>query len=111
MLNWVDEHVQPAGSILAQRPAPRPTARPADDAPATVSAPRPGEEIPTIAAPDPVGGKAGHEPSAMTAVPVQGNAVTGGARAVEADGPTADPDLQGVMPMGDNGQSQAIGPR
>jgi cell division initiation protein len=110
MLNWVDEHVQPAGSLLAQRPAPRPTARP-DDAPTTLSSPTPGEEIPTIAAPDPVGGNPDHEPSAMTAVPVQGNAATGGARAVDADATTADPDLQGVMPIGDNTQPQAIGPR
>ena len=55
MLTWVDEHVQPTGSILAQRPAPRPTARPSDDLP-TMSPPRPGEEIPTVAAPDSVGG-------------------------------------------------------
>src|SRR5580693_3655991 len=56
MLNWVDEHVQPSGSILAQRPpAPRP-APPRDDLP-PMSAPRPpGDDIPTVAAPDPVGG-------------------------------------------------------
>ncbi|HLN41011.1 MAG TPA: DivIVA domain-containing protein [Acidimicrobiales bacterium] len=110
MLNWVDEHVQPTGSLLAQRPPPRPTARPSDDVPTTLSAPRPGEEIPTVAAPDPVGGNQGREPSAMTAVPVQGNAATGGARAVEPEGPTAEPD-QGVMPMGDTTQPQAISPR
>jgi len=110
MLNWVDEHVQPAGSLLAQRAAPRPTARPDDDVPTSVTPPRPGEDIPTIAAPDPVGGNPGREPSAMTAIPVQGNAATGGARPVESEGPTAEPD-QGVMPMGDSAQPQAIGPR
>src|ERR1700694_2981912 len=41
MLSWVDEHVQPTATLLAQRPAPRPAPSPA---------PRPGEEIPTTAA-------------------------------------------------------------
>jgi DivIVA domain-containing protein len=117
MLTWVDEHVQPSGSILAQRTAPRPTARPSDDVP-TMTAPRPGEEIPTVAAPDSVGGIPGHEPSAMTlegggraAVSVQGNAATGGARPMDADSPTADSDHQGVMAMDDTSQPQPIAPR
>src|SRR5579863_2083276 len=116
MLTWVDEHVQPSGSILAQRAAPRPTARPGDDLP-TMSTPRPGDEIPTVAAPDSVGGIPRHEPSAMTlegggraAVPVQGNAATGGARPMDADGP-ADSDHQGVMAMDDTSQPQPIAPR
>jgi DivIVA domain-containing protein len=117
MLTWVDEHVQPSGSILAQRTAPRPTARPSDDLP-TMGTPRPGEEIPTVAAPDAVGGVPGHEPSAMTlegggrtAVSVQGNAATGGAHSIDSDGPTADSDHQGIMAMDDAGQPQAIAPR
>ncbi len=117
MLTWVDEHVQPAGSILAQRSTPRPTARPNDDMP-TMSTPRPGEEIPTVAAPDSVGGIPGHEPSAMTlegggraAVSVQGNAATGGARSIDTDTPSGDSDHQGVMAIEDNGQPQAIAPR
>jgi DivIVA domain-containing protein len=117
MLTWVDEHVQPSGSILAQRTAPRPTARPTDDMP-TMTVPRPGEEIPTVAAPDSVGGIPGHEPSAMTlegggraAVSVQGNAATGGAHSMDADNPTADSDHQGIMAMDDTSQPQPIAPR
>jgi cell division initiation protein len=116
MLSWVDEHVQPAASLLAQRPAPRPAPRPSDDVP-TMANPRPGEEIPTVAAPDPVEGAPGQEPSAMTlegggmsAIPVQGNAATGGARPLDSEGPTAEPDHQGVMPIQDNSQPQAIAP-
>ncbi len=116
MLTWVDEHVQPTGSILAQRPAPRPTARPSDDLP-TMTAARPGEDIPTVAAPDSVGGIPGHEPSAMTlegggrsAVSVQGNAATGGARPIDTDSPTTDTD-QGVMAIDDTSQPQVIAPR
>jgi cell division initiation protein len=117
MLTWVDEHVQPPGSILAQRPAPRPTARPSDETP-TVNPTRPGEEIPTVAAPDPVGGTPGREPSAMTlegggraAVSVQGNAATGGARSIDSDASTAESDHQGVMGIEDSNQPQAIAPR
>jgi len=116
MLTWVDEHVQPAGSLLAQRATPRPTPRPSDDVP-TMSTARPGEEIPTVAAPDAVGGAPGREPSAMTlegggrsAVSVQGNAATGGAHGVDTDGPTTDSDHQGVMAIEDSGQPQAIAP-
>ena len=116
MLTWVDEHVQPAGSILAQRSAARPTARPNDDFP-SVSTPRPGEDIPTVAAPDSVGGNPGHEPSAMTlegagrsAVSVQGNSATGGALSID-EGPTADAEHQGAMAIDDAGQPQATAPR
>jgi DivIVA domain-containing protein len=102
MLTWVDEHVQPSGSILAQRPAPRP-APPRDDLP-PMSAPRPpGDDIPTVAAPDPVGGAPGH------AVPVQGNAASGGARP-ETEGPTSEAERQGVMSIDDTSQPQAIAP-
>ncbi len=116
MLMWVDEHVQPTGSILAQRTSPRPTARPSDDLP-TMSPPRPGEDIPTVAAPDSVGGVPARDPSSMTlegsgrsALPVQGNAASGGARAVDSDGPVTDGD-QGVMAIDDAGQPRAIAPR
>src|SRR5580704_6437577 len=116
MLTWVDEHVQPSGSILAQRTAPRPIARPSDDMP-TMSTPRPGEDIPTVAAPDSVGGVPGHEPSAMTlegggraAVSVQGNAATGGRHSMDSDGPN-DGENQGVMAIDDTSQPQAIAPR
>src|ERR1700681_577822 len=83
MLSWVDEHVQPTASLLGQRSAARPAPRSDDDVP-TMAASRPGEEIPTVAAPDPVDGP-GTETKAMTldgsgrsAIPVQGNAATGG---------------------------------
>jgi DivIVA domain-containing protein len=116
MLTWVDEHVQPTGSILAQRSAPRPPARPGDDVP-TVT-PRPGDEIPTVAAPDSVGGIPGHEPSAMTlesagraAVAVQGNAATGGARSIDGEGAAPDPEHPGVMSMDETSQPQVIAPR
>jgi len=97
MLSWVDEHVQPASTLLAQRPTPRPTARPDDD-------------IPTVAAPD-NGGKAPEPgPTAMSfeadgraAVPVQGNTATGG----NATGL----DRQGVMPVDEPARPQSIAPR
>jgi hypothetical protein len=41
---------------------------------------------------------------------VQGNAATGGARPMDADG-TADSDHQGVMAMDDTSQPQPIAPR
>ena len=70
-----------------------------------------------MAAPDSVGGMPGHEPSAMTlegggrsAVSVQGNAATGGARSIDADA-DGDGDHQGVMAIDDAGQPQAIAPR
>jgi DivIVA domain-containing protein len=114
MLTWVDEHVQPSGSLLAQRAAPRPAPRPSDDIPTMSPPPRPGEEIPTVAAPD----TPGREPSAMTlegggraAVPVQGNAATGGPHAMDSDGPNADVDHQGVMAIEDTSQPQPIAPR
>jgi DivIVA domain-containing protein len=111
MLTWVDEHVQPTGSILAQRTAPRPPTPPpapaprgSDDLP-PMSPPRPpGDEIPTVAAPDPVGGGPGH------AVPVQGNAASGGARPPDSEGPTSAAEQQGVMSIDDAGQPQAIAP-
>jgi len=96
MLSWVDEHVQPAASLLAQRPTPRPAARPDD-------------EIPTVAAPD--GGKTpepgptpmSYEADGRAAMPVQGNAATGGnAQAL---------DRQGVMPIDEPSRPQSIAPR
>jgi DivIVA domain-containing protein len=116
MLSWVDEHVQPAASLLAQRPAARPAPRPSDDVP-TMANPRPGEEIPTVAAPDPVEGAPAQEPSAMTlegggrsAIPVQGNAATGGPRPIDSEVSMAETDHQGVMPIEDTSQPQAIAP-
>jgi DivIVA domain-containing protein len=108
MLTWVDEHVQPTGSILAQRPAPRPAPAPAprggDDLP-PMNAPRPpGDDIPTVAAPDPVGGPPGH------AVPVQGNAASGGARLPDSEGPTSETEQQGVMSIDDTSQPRVIAP-
>jgi len=123
MLSWVDEHVQPAASLLAQRPATRPAARP--DEPSAplrgdevVSAPRVDDVIPTTAAPDTGDDTPGAEPTGMTleggagrSVTVQGNAATGGAQPVLPDtaGPAADP--QGVMPIDGVTQPQVIAPR
>ena len=45
----------------------------------------------------------------MTAVPVQGNAASGGARSVESEGQSVEAD-QGVMPIDDTTQPQAISP-
>jgi DivIVA domain-containing protein len=103
MLSWVDEHVQPTPSLLAQRPAPR-------------AAPRHDDEIiPTTAAPDPIDANPGHDPSGMSlegggrsAVSVQGNAATGGAG---PEGPDPAPDPQGVMPIEDTAQPQPSTPR
>jgi DivIVA domain-containing protein len=95
MLSWVDEHVTPTSSLLAQRPMARPTPRADDD-------------IPTTAAPDEAGGAG---PAAMSlegggksAISVQGNSATGGA------GPASALDRQGVMPIDENAP-QTIAPR
>jgi DivIVA domain-containing protein len=116
MLSWVDEHVQPTASLLAQRSAARPAPRPGDDVP-TMATPRVADEIPTVAAPDPVEGGAGHESPMMSmegggrsAIAVQGNAATGGARAVDDEGSMSEHDHQGVMPIDDTSQPQAIAP-
>ena len=115
MLSWVDEHVQPNASLLGQRSAARPAPRSGDDAP-TMPSSRPGEEIPTVAAPDPVDGP-GTETKAMTldgsgrsAIPVQGNASTGGARPIDSEGSKSEMDPQGVMPIDDTSSPQAIAP-
>ncbi|HUI03859.1 MAG TPA: DivIVA domain-containing protein [Acidimicrobiales bacterium] len=96
MLSWVDEHVQPAASLLAQRATPRPAARPDEDIP-TVAAPdsaKPAEAGPTAVA---------FEADGRAAVPVQGNTATGGnASAV---------DRQGVMPVDEPSRPQSIAPR
>jgi DivIVA domain-containing protein len=116
MLSWVDEHVQPTASLLAQRSAARPAPLPGDDVP-TMATPRVADEIPTVAAPDPVEGGAGHESPMMSmegggrsAIAVQGNAATGGARAVDDEGSMSEHDHQGVMPIDDTSQPQAIAP-
>jgi DivIVA domain-containing protein len=102
MLSWVDEHVQPAASLLAQRSSPpsRPT-------------PRPDGDIPTSAAPDTSGGPGGSgggspamslEGAGRPAVPVHGNSATGGAGSASAA------DRQGVMPVDEGASPQAIAP-
>jgi DivIVA domain-containing protein len=117
MLSWVDENVQPTSTLLGSHSPARPAPRPSDDAP-TMSSPRLGDEIPTTAAPDPVDAVPGHEPSAMTleggarsAVPVQGNAATGGAGGIESEGLMSESDHQGIMPIEDSTHPQVIAPR
>jgi DivIVA domain-containing protein len=105
MLSWVDEHVQPAGSLLAQRGTSRPASRP-DDAAPTPSVPGASGGAP---GPDP-GGVAPEGGPGRSAIPVQGNAATGGAHPVGPDGPPPVTDRQGVMPI-EGTQPQAIGPR
>jgi len=98
MLSWVDDNVQPAASLLAQRSTapPRP-------------APQPDGDIPTSAAPDASGGPGGSpamslEGAGRPAVPVHGNSATGGAGSASAA------DRQGVMPVDDGAAPQAIAP-
>jgi len=106
MLTWVDEHVQPAGSLLAQRPSTR-------------SAPRPDNGLPMSSAPDSPGAASGPEPSGLsvesggrTAVPVRGNAATGGAGPVDdPDAPPAVTDRHGALPADGTTQPQVISPR
>ena len=74
MLSWVDEHVQPASTLLAQRPG-------------SPSRPRDTDDGPTPSLPDTSGGAGGSgdapamslEGAGRGAVPVRGNAATGGA--------------------------------
>jgi cell division initiation protein len=98
MLSWVDEHVQPAASLLSQRAAPRPALRP--------------EEM--SASPSPVSDTTEREPGAMESagrqgVPVQGNAPTGGAQPVGGEEPPMD--AQGVMPMDGTAEAHLATPR
>jgi DivIVA domain-containing protein len=103
MLTWVDEHVQPAATLLSQRPSPRIAPR-TDDATPSIS--------PISGSPDEardagpamaVEGGAGRP-----AVPVQGNSATGGSRPPGMAGPVAG-EPQSVLPM--DGSSQAGAPR
>jgi len=74
MLSWVDEHVQPASTLLAQRAG-------------SPSRPRDTDDGPTPSLPDTAGGAGGSgggpamslEGAGRGAVPVRGNAATGGA--------------------------------
>ncbi len=65
MLTWVDEHVQPSRVDPGAATGTAPDGPSRATSPPTMSTPRPGEDIPTVAAPDPVGGNPGREPSAM----------------------------------------------
>ena len=51
------------------------------------------------------------EGGAGAAVRVQGNAATGGARAVDSDRPGSDTEHQGVMAIDETSQPQPIAPR
>jgi DivIVA domain-containing protein len=74
MLSWVDEHVQPASTLLAQRAG-------------SPSRPRDTDDGPTPSLPDTAGGAGGSgggpamslDGAGRGAVPVRGNAATGGA--------------------------------
>ena len=111
MLNWVDEHVQPAGSLLAQRPPRGPRPVPSDDVPTDHDAHHVrARRSPPSPRPTPSAGNPGREPSAMTAVPVQGNAATGGARAGRARRPDGRARPRGHA-HGGHHPAQAIVPR
>ena len=89
MLSWVDEHVQPAATLMSQRAstrsAPRPESRPDDAAPASGSHPSTNDEGhdggPAMAVESGAG---------RSAVPVQGNAVIGGTRPSMTASPVGD---------------------
>jgi len=100
MLSWVDEHVQPTGSVLGQR-SPRPAARLDDPgrSPADAEGGAPGGSDSALAL---EGG------SGRAAIPVQGNAATGGARPLGSDGVPPVDSRQGVMPI--EGHPQPIAP-
>jgi len=100
MLTWVDEHVQPATSVLGQRMS-RSGAAP-DPSPV-----RPSSE--GSSGPDPSG--VSIEGGGRSAVPVQGNAATGGAHAVDPDSPPAVTDRQGPLPLDTSSQPRVISPR
>jgi len=102
MLTWVDEHVQPAATLLSQRPTSRIAPRVDDGAPAVGSNAGGGDESRDAGPAMAVEGGAGRP-----AVPVQGNSATGG-RPPGMGGPGLG-DPQDVMPM--DGSSQAGAPR
>ena len=101
MLSWVDEHVQPAGSLLAQRAASRPGNRMDESG---------------HGGPDRGGSSAG-EPGTLSleggggrpSVSVQPNAATGGAHPVDPGAEPTTDDSRAAIPM--EGHPQAIAPR
>jgi len=105
MLTWVEENVQPASSILAQRPAARPMSRPDADTqpPAPSAAPAPGP-TPFEAAPTP-------------GVPAQAqltDTLDGGTApdvATSEPGPSASAPPPGVSPMTGTPETRAGVPR
>jgi DivIVA domain-containing protein len=103
MLTWVDEHVQPAATLLSQRPSPRVTPRLDDAAPAVGSNAAGSDDARDAGPAMAVEGGAGRP-----AVPVQGNSATGAGRPPGMGGPGLG-DPQGVVPM--DGSSQAGAPR
>ena len=108
MLAWVDEHVPAPGSALGQRAGARPAPRVDEGGPITAVPDGP----PAPGAPGADNGGLSVEASAgrSAAVPVQGNAATGGALAVGRDGVAPTAERPGALPV-EGTQPQVISPR
>jgi cell division initiation protein len=105
MLAWVDEHVQPAASLLAQPPAP-PVSAPTTSSPADPTPTRPGIDTESR------NPSAGQPPTGVRPAPI-GQTSTGspggpaGSRPVDADDPASPGERQGTMPLPDHGGARA----
>jgi DivIVA domain-containing protein len=114
MLTWVDEHVQPAASLLAQ-PSPTPASTPT---PASALPPPPSNGAPGDAAPSrpdadsrtPAGGQPSLAPRAVPGGPMgSGGAGPAGPRPTEETGSPGE--RQGMMPLADPEEARAGVPR
>ena len=103
MLSWVDEHVQPAATLMSQRSVAR-TPRQDEGAPVTAAPERVAPSDPTDDARDAGPAMVVEGGAGRPAVPVQGNAATGGSRPASMAAPGLG-DAPGVMPMDGSGQT------
>jgi DivIVA domain-containing protein len=114
MLTWVDEHVQPAASLLAQQPsAPPPPPSPGSSAPSGSSAEAParsdanGESRGPTTGPPTASGRP--TPTGQTAQ--GGPATPTGSRGPDNDEPASGGERQGMMPLADPEGARAGVPR
>jgi DivIVA domain-containing protein len=117
MLTWVDEHVQPAASLLAQQPSAPPPPPPGSGS-STTSGSSSVEATPGRAeangetrGPGAVPSSAGDRPTPTGQTGQGGPATPTGARGSDHDEPSSGADRQGMMPLADPQGARAGVPR
>ncbi|HUD17827.1 MAG TPA: DivIVA domain-containing protein [Acidimicrobiales bacterium] len=118
MLTWVDEHVQPAASLLAQQPSAPPPPPPFSSGSSPASGSSPEATPPASAEPNgethgPAGGQppAGQRPMPTGQAGPGGPATPTGSRGPDADEPASSGERQGTMPLSDPEGARAGVPR